>query len=113
MKRKPIKYSLLTAADRVLIRNIKRRKRKPDYSCWKEWQKTLPWNEFLKFVKSYNHLRVGTGGKMFFRVTKKEIKESVRTNRAEVTFDVMVNPNIPNDIGVMFIHKVRCTLLDK
>lgn len=93
--------------------------KKKDYSCWKEWNKTLSWEEFLKYVKPYKHIRVGViggdapFGTTYFRVTKKEIIEVVRMHKMSVTFTVMVSPFIKDDIGVMSIDKMRMTLLDK
>lgn len=110
---------MLTKSDKKYIQKLKSKKREPDYSCWKEWDKTLSWEEFLKYIKPYKHIRVGVdceksfNGKIFLRVTKKQIAELVKADKMDVTFTVMVNPNIKDDIGTMFISKMRITLLDK
>lgn len=95
------------------------KKKEPDYSCWKAWNETLTWSAFLEYIKPIRHIRVGTPSNnapsrlIFFRITKKELIDTVRSNRTEVTFDVMVNPRNKADTGTMFIHKIRTTLLDK
>lgn len=87
--------------------------------CWKEWDKTLPWDLFLKYIRPYKHIRVGVGGGKvpfeftYFKISKRELIKTVRMSRSETKFTVMTNPSIPNDIGVMYISEMRITILDK
>lgn len=91
------------------------RKKPSPYTYYNE---KLKWDEFLKLIKPYRHIRVGVEGgeepfsKIFFRAIKREVIDTVRMNQMDVTFTVMVNPNIANDIGTMFISKMRITGLD-
>lgn len=93
--------------------------KKEKKSCWKEYDRTMRWDEFIGYMKPYREVRVGIRGgeppfdSIFFKAAKKEVVDTVRSNRMEVTFSVMVNPNDRNDIGTMFISKMRMTLLDK
>ena len=92
------------------------RKKPSPYTYYNEKMK---WDGFLKLIKPYRHIRVGVEGgeepfsKIFFRVVKREVIDTVRMNQMEVTFTVMVNPTMANDIGVMYISKMRMTLLDE
>lgn len=108
---------MLSAEDKKEIKRLKTFTKEPDYSCWKEWNKTVPYDEFLKVIKQYAHFRVGVDNaphpfpKVYFKVYQKELKEIVRTNKMDVTYTVMCNPNDSSDKGTVFISKFKMNVL--
>ena len=71
---------------------------------------TLDHIEFIKEIKKYPHIRVKVDGGMYFRVSKKEIKETVKNYHGEVTYSTMIDPK-GKSTGVLFIEKIKCRLL--
>ena len=95
------------------IKNKHNAREKP--SCISD-EMTLNYKDFIKYVRPYNHIRVGVDGSkepfryVYFKINKKELINTVRMNNYDVTFSVMVNPNIENDIGVLYISKMKMML---
>ena len=76
----------------------------------------MNYTDFLKFVKKFKHIRVGVGGNRppfqytFFRANKKEVMNTVLMHQTDVFFSVMKDPRIINDVGVMYIDKLKMKL---
>ncbi len=80
--------------------------------------RTLKYDEFLEVMKKYPHIRIGVGGGVYpfeytyFKVDNKDLADTVTSYQMDVTFDVMTNPHIPDDIGVMYVQELNMKLLD-
>lgn len=50
---------------------------------------------------------------IYLKLDKKEVEEYVRLQQAEVTYSIMFNSNVRSNMkDVLYIHKVRMTVLD-
>jgi hypothetical protein len=76
------------------------------------------WDFFLKEVlPPFKEIRVGVeGGKqpfahVFFKAAKKEVIEIVRMNQMMVTFSIMFNSKVQEDLkDVLYIKKLKQTI---
>lgn len=80
-------------------------------SCIEEFK--MNYTDFLKYIKKFKHIRVGVGGGTppfqytFFRANKKEVANIVLMNQYDVWFSVMKNTQIKDDVGVLYIDKLK------
>ena len=86
----------------------------------KEIITSLPIHDFIKVMKKFNHFRIRfkTDNKEpfkyhYFRITKKELKETVISNKMIVSYEICYNSKIKKDCDdILYIMKMRMTILD-
>lgn len=86
---------------------------------------TVSHTKFLEeIIKPFKHIRAGVGGGkkpfkyIYLKVDKKEVVDTVRSNQMKVTYSIMYNSRMNEELGrkyqdALYIHKMRMTLLDK
>jgi hypothetical protein len=83
----------------------------------------IVYTEFLKIVKDFKEVRCGVGGGdepfefAFLKVEKKEVIDVVRMNQMDVTYSIMYNSRMNEELNqnyhdILYIHELRGTLLD-
>lgn len=74
---------------------------------------TLTHTEFLAFSKPYKNVKVGIAGKIYIDVKKIVLLKTIKALQANVTFYTLVDKEMKEDIGSIFIEKIDPTLFDE
>lgn len=74
---------------------------------------TLSHSEFASFAKDYSRIKVEVMGEIYLDVTKAVILKTIKALQANVTFKIMVEKDLENDKGIIFIEKMQPTLFDE
>lgn len=79
---------------------------------------TVNYEQFLKLLSRYTHIRVGVRGgaepfgTFYFAVDKKEIEFTIRANQCEVTYSIMFNSKVLyKEPDVIYIEKLKQTII--
>jgi len=80
---------------------------------------TVSHEKFLnEIIKGAKHIRVGVGGGkepfacIYFKVSKKEVIDIVRTNQCNVRFSIMFNSKFKDNLeDILYINQLKITTL--
>lgn len=81
---------------------------------------TLPSNDFLRKIKKFNHfmIKFETANEepfkyIYFKITKKELIETVRSNKMVVKYQIRYNSEFrKNCADIVYVLDMRMTILD-